>query len=88
MTDVLLIYRPYRSQIVAAYAGIIFEIFWLVLLGGLLFTLPSGRRPYNEYCIYGEDDTADAALAVCDGCIYKIRNYVTELLQGKAKIGD
>ena len=50
--------------------------------------LPSGSKPYNEYCIYGKNDTADAALAVCDGCIYKIRNYVTELLQGKAKIGD
>lgn len=46
MTDVLLIYRPYRSQIVAAYAGIIFEIFWLVLLGGLLFTLHSGIAAY------------------------------------------
>ncbi len=49
--------------------------------------LPSGSRPYNEYCIYGEDNTADATLTICEGCTYKIRNYINKLIAGTAQIG-
>ncbi len=42
---------------------------------------------YNEYCIYGEDNTADATLTICEGCTYKIRNYISKLIAGTEQIG-
>ena len=43
---------------------------------------------YSEHCIYGEDNAADATLTMCEGCKYKIREYIDKLHAGTATIGE
>ena len=49
--------------------------------------LPMGSKPYNEYCIYGENKNTVSTLTICDGCTYKIRNYISKLIAGTEQIG-
>ena len=46
---------------------------------------------YNEYCIYGENNipgqNAKSTLTICEGCTYKIRNYISKLIAGTEQIG-
>ena len=37
INDVILIFKPYRSFAFAAYFAIVMEVFWLLILGGILF---------------------------------------------------